>query len=171
MSLHCFFGVEMRADGTPVTPPMPQNSSLVLTHCALTSTTGGAVTLYVQSHDQPSRFAVCTLAADRNIYYAPLQLVFTQKASFTLVSSQGTAASGSGAAVHVTGYYESEEGYDAMDSDNEDEEDEEEGDAELTKQKVGRKHGRSENKQQLQKGTDKKQNKNNGGDGKAAKRK
>ncbi|EAN99424.1 hypothetical protein ECC02_000870 [Trypanosoma cruzi] len=148
MSLHCFFGVAMRPDGVPVTPPMPPNSSLVLSHCALTSTTTGPVTLYVQSHDQPHRFAVCTLSPKHDIYYVPLQLVFTQKVSFILVAAgekrpddgskqkvrkDGKNRNGKNAhdtptspenVVHLTGYFESDEGHLAMASDNDDEDDE-----------------------------------------------
>ncbi|RNF05975.1 uncharacterized protein Tco025E_07759 [Trypanosoma conorhini] len=87
VTLHCFFGLALRPDGVPVTPPMPAESSLVLSHCALTTTTTGPVTLYVQSHEQPQRFALCTLSPKHGIYYVPLQLVFSTKVSFTLVAA------------------------------------------------------------------------------------
>ncbi|ORC86566.1 uncharacterized protein TM35_000271560 [Trypanosoma theileri] len=176
MSLHCFFGLELRADGVPITPPMPPNTSLVLTHCALTSTMPGTLTLYVQSHDQPNRFALCTLSADRSIFYAPLQLIFAQKVSFTLVASQTTTSSTSSSnaasekypTVHLTGYFESDEegqqigaGFDGI---NEDDDDEEEDMEDM--EAAGRKRARSDTKkekqqqQQQQEGKKKKKNKN-----------
>ncbi|RNF00942.1 hypothetical protein TraAM80_07342 [Trypanosoma rangeli] len=130
VTLHCFFGLALRPDGVPVTPPMPAGSSLVLSHCALTTTTTGPVTLYVQSHEQPHRFALCTLSPKHGIYYVPLQLVFSKKVSFTLVAAgdklsegdraprgkrdgkqkKGTTAQAAPAqpepALHLTGYFE-----------------------------------------------------------------
>ncbi|KAG8346583.1 hypothetical protein ERJ75_000751400 [Trypanosoma vivax] len=108
MSLHCFFGVELQPNGSPVTPPLPPKSVLVITHCALTSAQPGIVTLYAQSHDQVTRFAICTLGADVGIFYVPLQHIFAGGISFTLISSASGAASQC-PAVHLTGYFESDE--------------------------------------------------------------
>nr|CCC91877.1 unnamed protein product [Trypanosoma congolense IL3000] len=125
MMLHCFFGLEIQADGVSLTPPMPAESSLVLTHCALTGTQPGAVTLYAQSHDQPARFALCTLDAGRDMFYAPLHHVFSQKVSFTLVRPSAVKDSDGGEVptMHLTGYFErSEEEYpedDEYDTDDE----------------------------------------------------
>lgn len=177
MSLHCFFGLAMRVDGVPVTPPMPPNSSLVLSHCALTSIAAGAVTLYAQSHDQPQRFAICTLSPDHGVYYAPLQLVFTQKVSFTLVSFTGAAGESSAnnnnkrqkdrresdgthdaagapaAVVHLTGYFESDEDHLGVGADDDDEDDAGEavdGDDDSLQDTAGagRKRGRSDGDEQ-----------------------
>lgn len=37
MNLNCFFGIELRPDGSAVTPVIPPKSKLVLTHCSITS--------------------------------------------------------------------------------------------------------------------------------------
>ncbi|CBH13127.1 hypothetical protein, conserved [Trypanosoma brucei gambiense DAL972] len=129
MSLHCFFGLELRPDQVAISPPMPPDSSLVLTHCSLTSIVPGAVTLYAQSHDLPTRLALCTLSADRELYYVPLHHIFSRKVSFTLVPSSTVGRSGEGPTVHLTGYFESDEdryNADKGDSSDEDRDEEEE---------------------------------------------
>lgn len=149
MSLNCFFGLELKPDGVPVTPVIPPHSSLVITQCAVTSVVPpppsspsssgaseaagagapqsyGAVTLYVQSHELPHRFAVCTLSPAQQVTYCPLQLLFSKRVTFTLVTQRAPENSSGGGktaaavarpypTVHLTGYYESE------DSDDEDE--------------------------------------------------
>ncbi|KAH9599993.1 Nucleoplasmin-like domain [Trypanosoma melophagium] len=162
MSLHCFFGLELRADGVSVTPPMPPNTSLVLTHCALTSTLPGTLTLYVQSHEQPNRFALCTLSAERSIFYAPLQLIFAQKVSFTLVEWHANTTKTTGSTtsadseryptVHLTGYYESEEEAQQDAAEFDDSNDDDDGDMENTEDvgAAGRKRARSDTKKEKQ---------------------
>lgn len=139
MSLTCFFGQELKPDGTPFTPVMPPKSSLVITQVSVTSAfpTGGAVTLSVQSHKMPSKIAVATLCPDQNIYHCALQLIFSDRVTFFLEAAAGVAEDGEqqrkGAKnfekhrphVHISGYYECED----LGGDD-DEDDEEESDAE-----------------------------------------
>lgn len=172
MSLNCFFGLELKPDGVPVTPVIPLKSSLVITQCAVTSVVPpagdneaaatassspqhlakkpfyGSVTLYVQSHAVPSRFAVCTLSPTQNVVFSSLQLILDKRATFTLVP-QPVAGSSTCVypTVHLTGYYESEQS----------EEDEEESEAALESeseateeeaQPVARRGGSAQHQQQ-----------------------
>lgn len=132
MSLNCFFGLELKPDGVPVTPVIPAGSSLVITQCAVTSVVPpsgsaagaaayGPVTLYVQSSDLPSRLAVCTLAPAQQVTYCPLQLIFTKRVTLTLLPRESAAGAASSTnpvpypTVHLTGYFERD------DSDDEEE--------------------------------------------------
>lgn len=151
MSYHCFFGLEIKGDGVPVTPILPPETSLVITQCAIHSYNTSKpqahtnkVTLYVQSHNTPQRIAVGTLSVTDNVFFMPLQLIFSQAVSFSLVpaypeagdksvrqknkkrkSSETDTADAAAEAseeadrvvVHLTGYYES------VDEEPEDEDD------------------------------------------------
>lgn len=125
MSLSCFFGQELLPDSTAFTPVMPPMSSLVITQVCVTSAfpTGGAVTLYVQSHKMPTKIAVATLCPDKDVYHCPLQLIFSSQVSLFLEPSKQAAKSEDGKAptfphVHISGYYERED----LDGGDEDEE-------------------------------------------------
>lgn len=86
MSMNCFFGLELQPTGSPSTPIIPPGSTLVVTQVCVTSAfpTGGAVTLYVQSHQTPQKLAICTLHPDKGVYHWPTQLIFAKSASFFL---------------------------------------------------------------------------------------
>lgn len=110
--LNCFFGAELKPDGVAVNFAIPKGASLVITQCAVTSVvpprpatgddaaaaSGGAassssaaahayspVTLCVQGHGVPTRFALCSLSPAQQITYCPLQLIFSKPVSFALV--------------------------------------------------------------------------------------
>jgi hypothetical protein len=117
MSLSCFFGHELQPDSTAFTPVMPPMSSLVITQVCVTSAfpTGGAVTLYVQSHKMPSKIAVATLCPDQDIYHCPLQLIFSSQVSLFLEPAKLTTKPAADEKapvfphVHISGYYERED--------------------------------------------------------------
>ncbi|CBZ23676.1 conserved hypothetical protein [Leishmania mexicana MHOM/GT/2001/U1103] len=110
--LNCFFGAELKPDGVPVSFTIPKGTTLVITQCAVTSvvppqqsTDAGAslfpavaakayspVTLCVQGHGLPTRFAVCSLSPAQHITYCPLQLLFSKPVSFVLVPQTGSTA-------------------------------------------------------------------------------
>ncbi|KAI5688824.1 hypothetical protein MNV84_00850 [Leishmania braziliensis] len=112
--LSCFFGAELKPDGVPMSFAIPKGTSLVITQCAVTSmvppplppqqsTDAGAsssltakayspVTLCVQGHGLPTRFAVCSLSPEQRITYCPLQLLFSKAVSFVLVPQTGSTA-------------------------------------------------------------------------------
>ncbi|EPY31719.1 hypothetical protein STCU_03306 [Strigomonas culicis] len=127
MSLNCFFGVELKPDGVPVTPLLPPRSSLVITQCSVTSVVPDAaatadaddadhhhhhkkskmeaaaaayapVVLYVQGHEVPSKFAVATLAPQEGVTYSALQLVFSRSVTFTLQPRRGAGEAADGTA-------------------------------------------------------------------------
>lgn len=90
----------------------------------------GAVTLYAHQAGLPTSFAVCTLSVLNGLTYAPLDLLFTGNATFTLKKSSNGGSSGTTVvgdhsaypSVHLTGYYEQEMEMDEGDSDDEDNE-------------------------------------------------
>jgi hypothetical protein len=121
--LSCYFGHEMEPNGAPFTPVIPPKSSLVITQCCISATcpTGGAVTLYVQPHDLPSKLAVCTLHPDADVFHCPVQLIFSKPFSLYLEPhTKKSAKNGndrkkkspddesdrSFPRVHLSGYYE-----------------------------------------------------------------
>ncbi|KAK7197420.1 hypothetical protein NESM_000690400 [Novymonas esmeraldas] len=157
--LNCFFGAELKPDGVPMSFAVPKGVSLVITQCAVTSVVPPApavaadaaaaaaaashtpaaarsyapVTLCVQGHGLPTRFAVCSLSPAQQLTCCPLQLIFSRPVSFVLVPQTGpttatATATSSGAptssgkagqrgqrseqraavypTVHLTGYYE-----------------------------------------------------------------
>eukprot|EP00796_Vickermania_ingenoplastis_P002223 gene2223-1386_t len=87
----------------------------------------GAVTLYVQGRTIPKPFAVCTLSLLQGITYAPLELIFEQEVHLTLRRASGGACGPNVAypRVHLTGYYEEDEGSES-ESENESEAESEE---------------------------------------------
>ncbi|KAG5510925.1 hypothetical protein JKF63_06426 [Porcisia hertigi] len=115
--LNCFFGAELKPDGVPKSFTVPKGASLVITHCAVTSvvppqqsTDAGAssspsaaakayspVTLCVQGHGLPTRFAVCSLSPAQKVTYCPLQLIFSKPVSFVLVPQTGSSTAAVGA--------------------------------------------------------------------------
>ncbi|KAG5486200.1 hypothetical protein LSCM1_07320 [Leishmania martiniquensis] len=114
--LNCFFGAELKPDGVPVSFAIPKGTSLVITQCAVTSVVPpqqsprspadtdassspsvaaqaySPVTLCVQGHGLPTRFAVCSLSPAQKITYCPLQLLFSEPVSFVLVPQTGSSA-------------------------------------------------------------------------------
>ncbi|KAG5485237.1 hypothetical protein CUR178_06597 [Leishmania enriettii] len=108
--LNCFFGAELKPDGVPVSFAIPRGASLVITQCAVTSVVPpptdvdassspsvvakaySPVTLCVQGHGLPTRFAVCSLSPAQQITYCPLQLLFSKPVSFVLVPQTGSSA-------------------------------------------------------------------------------
>ncbi|KAG5486853.1 hypothetical protein LSCM4_06319 [Leishmania orientalis] len=114
--LNCFFGAELKPDGVPVSFAIPKGASLVITQCAVTSVVPlpqsqrppahvdassspsvvakaySPVTLCVQGHGLPTRFAVCSLSPAQQITYCPLQLLFSKPVSFVLVPQTGSSA-------------------------------------------------------------------------------
>ena len=147
--------MEIQPDGNPVAPIIPPKSTLVITQVCVTAAfpTGGAVTLYVQSHNITSKLAVCTLHPDKGIFHWAVQLLFSGSVTLFLVptnpnlpcsGSQQKKAGKKGAAgnstsqeeaaaeakelvqlptVHIMGYYEAEDEGDDEDEEEEDEED------------------------------------------------
>lgn len=125
--LNCFFGAELKPDGVAVNFAIPKGASLVITQCAVTSVVpprttdadGNAdaaagsspataaasayspVTLCVQGHGVPTRFAVCSLSPAQQITYCPLQLIFSKPVSFALVPQTGST-NGAAAAAAAT---------------------------------------------------------------------
>ncbi|GET86062.1 hypothetical protein, conserved [Leishmania tarentolae] len=113
--LNCFFGAELKPDGVPVSFTIPKGTTLVITQCAVTSVVppqqlpdAGAsaspavaakayspVTLCVQGHGLPTRFAVCSLSPAQQITCCPLQLLFSRPVSFVLVPQAASTAAAS----------------------------------------------------------------------------
>ena len=177
MSLTCFFGQEIQPNGNPVSPIIPPKSTLVITQACVTAAypTGGAVTLYVQSHNITSKLAVCTLHPDKGIFHWAIQLLFSGSVTFYLVptnpdlpSKENSGAGGKKGGkktstdekeatkelvplptIHLMGYYEAEdEGQDEDDDDDDDEDSDEDEESDEGEFVSGSKRKRSGQQQQ-----------------------
>ena len=80
------------------TGPSSSTSPISAAAAAAAPTVYSPVTLCVQGHGMPTRFAVCTLSPAQQITYCPLQLIFSKPVAFALVPQTVNTAAAAGPA-------------------------------------------------------------------------
>lgn len=142
MAYNCFFGTELQAGRPAEHIPVPPQTSLVVSQVcvAAQSTYRGRMSVVVEG-PKKTPITLATLHPEKGIFQVPLQVIFSNPPTFTLVvnradvlneknhlaltpSASKSSDLESRCVVHMTGYYERE-----MDKFSEDDDDgDEEGD-------------------------------------------